>query len=305
MTAFILRRLLTALPVLFIVVSLTFLFMRLAPGSPFSADRKLPESIELQLKAKYKLDGTLWEQYTGYLGDVMKGDLRLSTKYRNRTVTEILAQMLPVSLTLGCVAFILAMAIGIPLGAIAGINHNKALDRAAMLAALAGISVPGFIVAPFLILLFAVHLGWLPVAGWGSPEQIVLPAFCLALPFAASIARLTRGSLVEVMGQDFIRTARAKGLTEPAIFYRHAAKIALLPVLSYSGPLAANLLTGSIVIETIFRIPGLGPFFINSIMNRDLFVVGGTVLVYCSFLILLNLLVDVLYFFFDRRIKAS
>jgi ABC-type dipeptide/oligopeptide/nickel transport system permease component len=213
--------------------------------------------------------------------------------------------MLPVSVQLGSLAFILAITAGVSLGAYAALHQHKPQDRWAMLAALLGISLPNFILAPLLILLLAITVPLLPVAGWGSWDQIILPACCLALPFAASLARLMRGSMLEVLHQDFVRTARAKGLNEKQVFYRHTLKVALLPVVSYCGPLAAGVLTGSIVIEQIFRIPGLGPFFVNSVLNRDLFLVCGTVLVYSSFLIFFNLVVDVLYHFLDRRIKLA
>jgi oligopeptide transport system permease protein len=305
MTAFIVRRLLLAIPVLFVVISLTFLLMRLAPGNPFSSDRAIPEAVLRALQAKYHLDGTLAQQYGDYLRDLAHGDLGLSTKYRNRTVNEILGQTLPVSIILGSTAFMIALGIGIPLGTVAAVHHNQFQDRLAMLTALAGISIPNFVLAPLLILLLCIRLNMLPVAGWGSWDQVVLPAFCLGVPFAAAIARLMRSSMLDVLGLDFIRTARAKGLSERKVIYRHAMKVAILPVVSYGGPLAASILTGSIVIEQIFKIPGLGPFFVNSVLNRDLFMVGGTVLVYSFFLILFNLVVDILYFLLDRRIRLA
>ncbi len=305
MFTFILRRLLLAIPVLFVVISLTFLLMRLTPGNPFSADRAIPPAVLKKLEAKYQLDGTLWQQYTGYLSDLARGDLRLSTKYLNRSVNEILAQTLPVSATLGSLAFVIALGSGVVLGSYAAVHQNGWQDRAAMFTALLGISLPAFILAPLAILLFAIYLPLFPVAGWGDLDQIVLPAICLALPFAATIARLMRTSMLEVLRLDFVRTARAKGLPEHVVIFRHALKVAILPVVSYSGPLAASILTGSIVVEQIFKIPGLGPFFINSVLNRDLFMVGGTVLVYSVALILFNIVVDVLYFVLDRRIKLD
>lgn len=305
MFTFILRRLLLAIPVLFVVISLTFLLMRLTPGNPFSADRAIPPAVLKKLEAKYQLNGTLWQQYTGYLSDLARGDLRLSTKYLNRSVNEILAQTLPVSATLGSLAFVIALGSGVVLGAYAAVHQNAWQDRAAMLTALLGISLPAFILAPLAILFFAIYLPLFPVAGWGDFDQIVLPAICLALPFAATIARLMRTSMLEVLRLDFVRTARAKGLPEHVVIFRHALKVAILPVVSYSGPLAASILTGSIVVEQIFKIPGLGPFFINSVLNRDLFMVGGTVLVYSVALILFNIVVDVLYFVLDRRIKLD
>jgi len=290
--------------VLFCVVSMTFLLIRLSPGGPFDGERKIPEAIERELLAKYKLDGSLWEQYSGYLGDLVRGDLRLSTKYRNRSVNEILAQTLPVTLALGGLAFLVATVGGIWLGTLAAMHQHTWRDAGAMLLALAAISLPSYIVGPLLILVFGLDLGWLPVGGWGSWQNLILPAITLAAPAMASIARLMRGSMVETLQQDFVRTARAKGLRESAVVYRHALRIAVLPVVSYLGPLAAHLLTGSIVVETIFHIPGAGGFFVHSILNRDGFLLGGMVIVYCVLLVLFNLAVDLTYGVLDRRIRG-
>ncbi len=290
--------------VLFCVVSITFLLIRLSPGGPFDGERKIPAAIEKQLLAKYKLDGTLWEQYSGYLGDLVRGDLRLSTKYRNRSVNEILAQTLPVTLALGGVAFLLAAAGGIWLGTLAAMHQHTWRDAGAMLLALAAISLPSYIVGPLLILVFGLELHWLPVGGWGSWRELILPAVTLAAPAMAAIARLMRGSMVETLQQDFVRTARAKGLRESVVVYRHALRIAVLPVVSYLGPLAAHLLTGSIIVETIFHIPGAGGFFVNSILNRDGFLLGGMVIVYCVLLVVFNLVVDLAYGVLDRRIRG-
>ena len=298
------KRLLSLIGVLFCVVSITFLLIRISPGGPFDGERKIPESIEKQLLAKYKLDGTLWQQYTGYLGDLLRGDLRLSTKYRNRSVNEILAQTLPVTLALGGAAFFLATFAGVWLGTLAAMHRATWRDHAAMFAALAAISLPTYITSPLLVLIFALTLGWLPAGGWGSFSHLILPAIVLAAPAAAVIARLMRGSMVETLEQDFIRTARAKGLRETAVVYRHALRIAILPVVSYLGPLAAHLLTGSIVVESVFHIPGAGGFFVHSILNRDGFLLGGMVIVYCTLLVVFNLLVDLAYGLLDRRIKS-
>jgi oligopeptide transport system permease protein len=235
----------------------------------------------------------------------MRGDLRDSTKYRNRSVAEILAQTLPVTMTLGACAFALAVAGGTFLGVAAAGGHGTWKDTFAMLLALAAISLPAFITGPVLILIFSLWLNWLPVGGWGSPGAILLPAITLAAPYVAYIARLLRGSMMETLGQDFIRTARAKGLAERVVLYRHALRVAILPVVSFLGPLAAHLLTGSIVVETIFYIPGAGGFFVNSILNRDGFLLGGVVIVYCTMLVLFNLVVDVAYTLLDRRIRLD
>jgi oligopeptide transport system permease protein len=305
MIALIVRRLVQAIPVLFIVVTLTFLLVRSAPGNPFTTEKKIPKEIMEQLQQEYDLKGPLWHQYAQYMWKVAHGDLSISTQYRNRSVNEIIAQTLPVSMTLGSLAYFLALLFGIICGGWAAIRHNGAGDRALMLFALLGISIPSFVLAPVLVMIFAIKLNLLPVAGWGSPDQIILPAICLSIPFAATIARLTRGSLLEVLKLDFVRTARAKGLSEDAVLFRHALKVAILPVIGYSGPAAAGILTGSIVIETLFSIPGIGPFFVNSALDFDPFVTSGVVLVFSSFLILFNLVADILYFVVDRRVRVE
>jgi len=303
MLAFVLRRFATMLLVLFCVVSITFFLIRLAPGGPFDRERKIPPQIEKALLAKYKLDGPLWQQYTGYMKDLVRGDLRLSTKYRNRTVNELLAQTLPTSAILGGAAFVIASVGGVLLGGWAATRRGTPEETGAMLLSLIAISIPTFVTGPLLILIFALKLEWLPVGGLTTPTSLILPALTLAGPYVAYIARLTRSSMLEVLGQDFVRTARAKGVAEWRIVSKHAAKVALLPVVSFLGPLAANLLTGSIVVETIFNIPGAGGFFVNSIQNRDGFLLGGVVIVYCALLVVLNLAVDLLYTWMDRRIK--
>lgn len=305
MLSYLIRRILASAFVLFCVVSLTFFLIRLSPGGPFDGERRLPASIEKQLLIKYKLDGPIWKQYLEYLSDLSRGDLRLSTKYRNRTVNEILAQTLPVSLTLGSLAFLLATVGGIWAGAIAAVHHRTGTDTGVMFFALLAISLPTFITGPLAILVFSLWLHWMPVGGWGGPLHLVLPSLILAAPYAAYIARLMRGSMLETLQQDFVRTARAKGLSERLILYKHALRVAILPVVSFLGPLAANLLTGSIVVETIFHIPGAGGFFVYSILNRDGFLLGGVVIVYCLLLVLLNLLVDLTYTWLDRRIALA
>lgn len=305
MTTLILRRLLLAIPTLFIVVSLTFLLMRLAPGNPFSNERKIPPEIFEQLQKQYDLQGSIGRQYLQYMGKVVTGDLSISTQYRNRTVNDIIAQALPVSMLLGGLAYLLALGLGIPIGVYAAVRHNTIRDRLAMMVTLLALSIPSFVMAPLLVMLFAVKLQWLPVAGWGSLDEIILPAFCLALPFAAAIARLTRGSLLDVLKLDFVRTARAKGLPEEEVIYRHALKIAILPVISYSGPALAGILTGSLVIETLFDIPGIGRFFINSILSRDPFTSSGVVLVYGLIVLIMNLVSDILLSLLDQRVKIE
>ncbi len=285
------------------VAALTFIMMRLSPGSPFSGERDLPPEVEKQLLAKYQLDGSLSEQFFSYLGDLLRGDLRVSIKYKDRSVREILAQALPVSAMLGGCAFILATLLGTGIGAVAALRQNSWIDTGAMLGALLAISIPSFVTGPLLVYGVALQWGWLPIGGWGTAAHLVLPSIVLAAPFVAYIARLMRTSMLETLNQDFIRTARAKGVTESGVLIRHALKVAILPVVSFLGPLAANLLTGSIVVETIFHIPGAGRYFVYGILNRDTFLLGGVVIVYSFLVLAMNFLVDVTYTFLDRRIK--
>ncbi|HWB61625.1 MAG TPA: ABC transporter permease [Chthoniobacteraceae bacterium] len=313
MVAFILRRFVSMLFVLLCVVTLTFCMVRLMPGGPFTQERKAPPATEKELLARFNLGGPLWQQYAIYLGvmrnatgnysGLLEGDLQPSLKYRSRTVAELLAQTLPVTMTLGLVAFIIAAFAGVWLGSLAAVRHNTPVDTGAMLSALFAISIPPFITGPLLILIVAIYLRWLPAGGWGGLRALVLPSLTLAAPYVAYIARLMRSSMLEVLGQDFIRTAKAKGLADGPVVYKHALKVAILPVVSYLGPLAANLLTGSLVVETVFNIPGAGVFFVSSIENRDGFLLCGVVMVYCALLVGLNLLVDIAYTWLDRRIK--
>ena len=301
--------------VLFVVITITFLLVQAMPGGPFTSEKSRPESIKKQLLARFNLGGSNWEQYTTYLGlrrnvsghysGLLQGDLQLSTKYRDRSVAELLRDSLPISATLGLAAFLIATSGGIWLGSLAAVRQRTPTDTGAMLAALFLISIPAFVIGPVLILIFAIRLDWLPVGGWGSWSSLILPAVTLAGPYIAYIARLMRTSMLEVLGQDFIRTARAKGLNDARVVYKHALKVAILPVVSYLGPLAANLLTGSLVIETIFNLPGSGPFFINSILNADIFLLEGVVIIYCTVLVVLNLAVDIAYTFLDRRISLT
>jgi oligopeptide transport system permease protein len=295
--------LLWAVPTLLGVVVLAFLLMRLLPGGPFSRERALPAFAQAELERRYHLDGSVWEQIGGYLGGVVRGDLGVSLKYRDRSVSEIIAQTLPVSALLGATAFALAFSFGIAMGVGAASRQDGALDWSLMLLALLGISLPSFVIGPFFILIFGFWLGWAPVGGWGTISHLWLPACALAIPYIAYIARMVRVSMLETLGLDFIRTARAKGAAEASILYRHALKVAALPVVSYAGPLAAGLLTGSMVVEEIFGVPGMGPFFVNSINNRDYFLLAGLLVVYGALLVVFNLVVDVLYSVLDPRIR--
>ncbi|MDZ4816057.1 MAG: ABC transporter permease [Verrucomicrobiota bacterium] len=305
MTLFIIKRLIALVLILFVVVTGTFFIVRFSKGGPFDKDRKLPPQIEKLILAKYKLDAPLGTQYVGYMKSLLKGDMGVSYRYLNRSVNEIIGQTLPVSMTLGAVALVIALVLGVSLGSYAAVNQNKLGDVGSMVFALFSISIPTYVTAPLLILLFCLIIPLFPVGGWGRPSQVILPALCLSLPYIASVARLMRTSMLEVLNQDFVRTARAKGLPEREVIFKHALKVAILPVVSYAGPLAANILTGSLVIEEIFKIPGIGPFFLNSVTNKDYQLVGGVVIVYCMLLVTFNILVDIAYTFLDRRIKLS
>lgn len=291
------------LVVLWCVVTITFLLVWVAPGDPFARERSMPKEIEQQLRARYKVDGTMLHQYTDYLGDLVRGDLRISMKFRDRSVNQLLADGLPVSATLGIAAFVIAIGVGVWLGSLAAVRQHSAVDAGAMFGALVLISIPTFVVGPLLALVFGIWLGWLPVGGWNSWASIVLPAITLAGPYTAYIARLMRSSMLEVLAQDFIRTARAKGLSDTRAVYSHALKVAILPVVSFAGPLAAHLLTGSLVVETIFNIPGAGSYFVQSILNSDRYLLLGVTIVYCTLLIVLNFCTDLLYTWLDRRIR--
>jgi oligopeptide transport system permease protein len=297
------RRLAGVLPVLFVILSLSFFIMRLAPGGPFDQERALPEQVRANIAARYHLDESLPQQYARYLGDVLRGDLGPSFRYPDRTVTELIGLGLPVSLLLGAAALAIAVLLGGAAGLLAGLRRNSLADVALMSLALGGVSVPNFVLGPLLMLLFALGLGWLPVAGWGSWRHLVLPAVTLGAFYAAYVARLTRAGVLEVIGQDFIRTARAKGLGEAGVVLRHALPGAVLPVVTYLGPAAAAVLTGSVVVETVFGIPGMGRYFVSSALNRDYTMVLGTVLVYSVLLVGFNLLVDLLCAFLDPRIR--
>jgi oligopeptide transport system permease protein len=303
MLNFLLRRLLSSLMVLFFAVSLTFLLTRLLPGGPFDREKGGSEKVEQALLEKYQLNGTLWQQYTSYLQDLARLDLRVSTKYRDWTVAEILAQKMPSSLKLGGIAFVIASTLGVVLGCLAAMRKDTPVDWAAMVGAIVAISIPSFITGPFLVAVFALWLRWLPVGGWGGVTHLILPALCLSAPYVAYVARLMRNSLLDVLKSDFLRTAKAKGLAAPQALVRHALKVAILPVVTYLGPLAAHLLTGSMIVESVFNISGAGSVFVNAIQNRDAFLLCGAVVIYCSLLIVFNFIVDLLYSVLDKRIR--
>lgn len=305
MASFLLRRLLISIPTLLVVITIAFFMMRIAPGGPFDQERALPPQIEKNVLAAYDLDQPLIVQYWRYLTGVLQGDFGPSFKYRDFTVSELLITGFVPSLQVGGSAILLAIIVGIMLGTIAALRQNTALDHAVMATAMTGIAIPNFVMAPLLTLVFGVFLGVLPVAGWGggSLRNLILPVIALALPQIAYIARLTRGSMIETLSANFIRTARAKGLRERIVVVRHALKGALLPVVSYLGPASAQLISGSLVIEQIFGIPGIGRYFIQGALNRDYTLVMGTVIVYALLILILNLIVDILYGFLDPKVK--
>jgi len=305
MAGFLLRRLLISIPTLLVIITIAFFMMRAAPGGPFDEERQLTPQVEKNILAAYDLDQPLIVQYVRYVGGVLQGDFGPSFKYRDFTVAELLMTGFPPSLKVGGSAIVLAILLGVGLGTMAALRQNSALDYAFMTTAMVGITIPNFVMAPLLTLIFGVFLGWLPVAGWGDGgfRNLLLPVIALALPQIAYIARLTRGSLIEVLNANFIRTARAKGLREQIVVTRHALKAALLPVVSYLGPAAANLITGSVVIETIFGIPGIGRYLVQGALNRDYTLVMGAVIVLALVVLILNLIVDVIYGFLDPKIR--
>jgi len=307
MLRFLGRRLLVAIPTLFLVVTAAFFMMRAAPGNPFDTDRKLSPAIERNLREKYGMNKPLPAQYLDYVGGVLKGDLGPSLKYKDKTVLQILKENYPVSLKLGLSAIVLAALVGVSLGVLAAMRQNRSVDYGVMAVAILGVCVPTFVTAPLLVLGFASQLGWLPTAGWnnGALQNLVLPVTVLALPQIAIISRLTRAGMIEVLRSNYVRTARAKGLPEHRIVTRHALRAALLPLVSYLGPACAGLLTGSLVVERIFNLPGLGKFFVISALQRDYTVVMGMVIVYAGLILLLNLAADLLYAALDPRVRLA
>ena len=299
-----LQRLLGLIPTLLMLITVAFFLIRVAPGGPFDAEKTLPPEIQANLNAKYHLDEPLLQQYFRYLGQVARLDFGPSFQYKDWTVNELIAQGFPVSLTVGLTAIVLAFLVGTMLGITAALRQNSGVDYSLMGFAMLGISVPNFVIAPILILLLAVYAGWLPAGGWDwSIRSMVLPVVTLALPAIAYIARLTRGSMIEVLHSNFIRTARAKGLPERVVIRRHALRPALLPVISYLGPAIAGMISGSVVIERIFSIPGLGSYFVQGALNRDYTLVMGVVIFYGVLILVLNFLVDLIYAWLNPKIR--
>ena len=306
--AYTLRRLLIAIPTLLVIITVAFFMMRAAPGGPFSADRKLPPETERAIAAKYGLDDPLHVQYFNYVGGVIQGDFGPSYKTKDKQVHEILADGLPISLTIGALSMALAILVGGGLGIFAGLKQNTAGDYSVMGLAMAGISIPTFVTGPLLLLAFALGTGWFSAGGLGFPpaltyENITLPVITLALPQIAIISRLMRASVIETMRMPHIRTARAKGLSERTVIARHALPAAVLPMVSYIGPASARVLTGSVVVEKVFSLPGMGDYFVNGAIERDYTLVLGAVIVYAALIIAFNLIADILYAVLDPKVK--
>lgn len=305
MLSYVVRRLASSLFVLLFIVTITFGLMHAIPGGPFTGEKNIPAAVLKNIEARYHLNDPLWKQYVDYLGNLARLDLGPSFKYEGRTVNEIIADGFPISFQLGLLSIVMAMAAGIPAGVAAALWRNKWQDYLVMLFATLGVAVPSFVLATILIYVFAYKLAFLPAAMWDGLEYMILPSLALAGLPTAVIARLTRSSMIEVLGQDYIKTARAKGLSQSVVLWRHALKNALIPVVTYIGPMAAAILTGSFVIESIFAIPGLGRHFVTSIYNRDYTVILGVTVFYSVLVISLNLLVDLIYPLLDPRIKLT
>lgn len=288
---------------LWVIVTVTFVLVHAIPGGPFDSEKKLPDAIKRNIEARYRLDQPKFKQYQDYLAHLLRWDLGPSFKYESRSVNDIIHTAFPVSAILGLLSVSLSLAIGLPAGIISALKHNKWQDTTAMFGSIVGVSVPSFILASFLMYAFSLKLGWLPPARWGTPQQAILPTIALASFSLAFVARLTRSSMLDVVSQDYIRTAHSKGLPQMVIIYRHALKNALIPVVTYLGPLVAGVLTGSFVIEHIFAIPGLGRHYVQSIHNRDYTVILGVTVFYSILLLAMNFLVDVAYVLLDPRIS--
>jgi oligopeptide transport system permease protein len=305
MTQYIIRRILWFIPVLLALSLAVFVLVRAIPGGPFDfvGDKSLPESVVKNLEAKYHLDWPMWKQYLKFLWDLLHLDLGPSFRYRGRSVNDIIKETLPVSAELGIYSIALALVIGIPAGTIAALKQNTIADYVSTFIAISGVSIPNIVLGPLLIWIFALKLNWFPVARWGTLKHAVLPTICLGTAFAARIARLTRASLLQVIREDYIRTARAKGLVERVVIIRHALKNSLIPVVTILGPLFAAVVTGTFVVEHIFGIPGMGKHFVTSIGNRDYQIIMGVTLVYAVLLVVMNLVVDISYAWLDPRIR--
>ena len=305
MTRYVFRRLGGAIIILWVIITVTFALMHAIPGGPFTTEKKLPPQVKASIEAKYHLDDPVWKQYGDYLGGVITGDLGPSYKYEGRSVNDIISDAFPISAQLGLLSLMVAVVGGIAAGAISAMRPNGIVDYAVTILSTIGISVPTFIIGAVLVYVVGFELGWFPVALWRGPSYMVLPVLTLATQPMAFIARLTRSGLLDVYQQEYIRTARAKGLSSWTILTRHALGNAILPVITYLGPLAASLLTGSFIVETIFAIPGLGQYFVTSIYNRDYTVILGITIFYSALVVFLNILVDMIYPLIDPRVTTE
>ena len=303
MLHYFLRRLGGAIPTLFVIIAGTFFMMRLAPGGPFARERKVPPEVEANLLKAYHLDEPLWQQFLRYLNGLLHGDFGPSFKYKDFNVADLIFGGFPVSLQLGAIAIVLALTIGLTLGIWAALRQNTVIDYTSMSVSMIGIAVPNFVVAPILTLVIGLNLKLLPVGGWGHASNYVLPVIALCLPQIAAIARLTRASMIEVLSSNFVRTARAKGLPARLTITRHAIRAAILPVVSFLGPAVANIITGSVVVEQIFSIPGIGRYFVQGSLNRDYTLVMGVTVFYGVLIILCNLIADLLYGVLDPKVR--
>jgi len=303
MLRFIIRRLIITIPTILVVITLTWGLIRLAPGNFYSGEKRLPAAIEKNIRAKYGLDKPWYEQYGLAMRQIVTLDFGTPVKYEGQSVASIIARSLPVSASIGLLAYLLALLVGITTGSIAALKQNSKTDYASMALAMLGISVPNFVLGPVLVLLFSLTLYWLPPSRWGGLPNLILPVLTLSAIYMAYIARLTRAGMLEVLRSDYIRTARAKGLTERAVVMRHAMRGGLMPVVSYTGPALAFLLTGTVVVERIFALPGLGNYFIQASLNRDEPLIIGIVSFIAIALLMMNLLVDVVYAYLDPRVR--
>ncbi|MDO4441232.1 MAG: oligopeptide ABC transporter permease OppB [Moraxella sp.] len=305
MLKLIFKRFLEAIPTMLFLITVSFFMMRLAPGSPFTGERNLPPAVLANIEAKYNLNDPLWLQYLNYLKQLLMGDFGPSFKYKDYTINELLAQSLPVSVEIGLYAFVIALVLGVTLGVIAALKQNTFFDYALMTVAMTGVVMPSFVKGPLLVLLFAVIWQVLPAGGWnnGALPNLILPVGTLAIGYASSIARVTRGSMIEVLNSPYIRTAKAKGLPTSHIVFKHALRPAMLPVISFLGPAFVGIITGSIVIETIFGLPGIGQLFVNGALNRDYSLVLSLTILVGVLTIFFNAVVDILYALIDPKIK--
>jgi oligopeptide transport system permease protein len=308
MLSMLVKRFVGAIPTLFIIITLTFLMMRLTPGGPFDTGRVVSPEVQANLMRAYHLDEPLFQQYLRYLGDLLRGDFGPSFTSKDFSVTQLIRQGFPISFELGCSAMLLALVVGLVLGTFGALRRNQLSDHVVIIFAMVGIIIPSFVMAPILTLVFGVTLHWLPAGGWGDGHQLsykILPVIALALPRISSIARLSRSSMIEALQMPFIRTAHAKGLPRRLVLFRHASRAAILPVVSYLGPATAGIITGSIVVEQVFSIPGIGRYFVDAALNRDYTLVSGVVIFYGCIIVLFNLIVDILYGFLDPRIARQ